>query len=200
MICVSIGTENKLKQIEFSRKFNFVEYRLDLCKPERTFLKSIIYNTNRIIISFRNTNDLYFLDDLPYSEIEYFDFDLSLIDHTIEETLNVLQDKLIISAHPKRFNKQLIDRIIAEASYFKPQIIKVAVYISDETELNELLSIYDKKQDFKLILIGMGIVGLPSRLQAIKMGAPFTYAAPELGFETAAGQLTYDELLKLQYV
>lgn len=200
MICVSIGTTDKLKQIEFSRKFDFVEYRLDLCKPERTFLKSIIYNTKKIIISFRNCNDLYFLDDLPFSDIDYIDFDYNLIDHHLEDTINMLHEKLIISCHPPIFNENFIAVYIENALKYSPKIIKVAVPVENEEELEKLMNFYQTKTISKLILIGIGMIGLPSRLEALKRGAPFTYAAPEIGFETAPEQLTYDDLIRMQYV
>jgi len=43
----------------------------------------------------------------------------------------------------------------------------------------------------------MGEAGRKSRLKALRLGAPFIYAAAETGQPTAPGQMTKNEILEL---
>ena len=194
MICVSIGTEDKAKQNEFIEKYEFIEYRLDLCKPSESELLEIIKKARKIILTFREHSDLYYLKNLPYSEIDYFDFDHSLVDESISEFLDIIRPQLIISYHLPEFNHQVVEISVKSADELKPSVIKVAVPILNDNDLDELFTCYSIESDSQLLLIGSGLDGQLSRINAIIYGAPFTYASPERGYETGDGQMTYEEM------
>jgi 3-dehydroquinate dehydratase len=48
-----------------------------------------------------------------------------------------------------------------------------------------------------MVIIGMGKLGVVTRIAAPLLGAEFTFAAPETGKETAPGQISKDKLLSI---
>jgi 3-dehydroquinate dehydratase type I len=197
MICVSIGTENYEKQLEYASKFDFVEYRIDLCKPDMLQIQQVISNSNKIILSFRDNSDLRCIDKFDFSSVYMIDIDYNIIDSKIDEFIVLLKSKLILSYHLNYFNYNEIIKLIENDRFTVPKIKKIAVHIDNTEELDELYSIYAKFRNKNLILIGMGDLAKESRIKCLEYGAPFTYASPEVGEETADGQYTYEEMIRV---
>ena len=55
------------------------------------------------------------------------------------------------------------------------------------------------QEDTRMAVIGMGRLGLITRVAAPFMGAEFTFASPEQGRETAPGQIDREKLTELIY-
>ena len=74
-------------------------------------------------------------------------------------------------------------------------IVKIASHVSRAEDLQNLFKLYRK--DCRMVIIGMGKLGVISRIAAPLLGAEFTFAAPEAGKETAPGQISKDKLLSI---
>jgi 3-dehydroquinate dehydratase type I len=66
-------------------------------------------------------------------------------------------------------------------------IAKIACRAQEAADSARLLALYETPRP--LIALGLGEAGLVTRIAALFLGAPFTYAALEPGKETADGQL-----------
>jgi len=78
--------------------------------------------------------------------------------------------------------------------------LKLATAVNSEEDLTSLLRFYLNHQlDFggRLLVLGMGELGRPTRIMAPLLGMPLTFAALDSKNTTAPGQLTSSELREL---
>ncbi len=87
---------------------------------------------------------------------------------------------------------------------FGGEIVKIVAMAASEEDVARVLALYSAAEPViqrpcELIAFSMGETGRASRLECLKLGSPFTYAALN-GNETAAsGQWTYPEMLTAVY-
>jgi 3-dehydroquinate dehydratase-1 len=111
---------------------------------------------------------------------------------------------LILSYHnyEETPSRQDLIQILEECFLFGADIAKIVCLVRSLSDSARILSLYDNVKKFeesgkKLIALGMGEEAQITRFAAPLLGAPFTYAAPGPGRETAPGQLTKDKLSDL---
>jgi 3-dehydroquinate dehydratase type I len=213
-ICVSILPKNNLEALNLIEKAekaqaNLIEVRLDLLETSRnlaTLVKSTklpLIATNKLtsekgFFSGTETERQQTLLSAAENGFEYVDVDLSSPKHkeTIEK-LKQLGAKLIVSYHKHdgvlsigEMEKVLEQEIASGASVCK--IVTTAKKIEDNLEVLNFVSAMSSKA--KLVCFCMGEQGKVSRLLSPMFGAFFTFASLEQGDETAAGQLTVQEM------
>ena len=84
-------------------------------------------------------------------------------------------------------------------SKFGGEIIKIASSASSEDDVNRILSLYDEFDEGRLVAFAMGEAGRESRLECLRHGAPFTYAALNSAEAAAPGQWPYSEITAMLY-
>ena len=84
-------------------------------------------------------------------------------------------------------------------SKFGGEIIKIASSASSEDDVNRILSLYDEFDEGRLVAFAMGEAGRGSRLECLRHGAPFTYAALNSAEAAAPGQWPYSEITAMLY-
>ncbi|MBO5635842.1 MAG: type I 3-dehydroquinate dehydratase [Bacteroidales bacterium] len=82
---------------------------------------------------------------------------------------------------------------------FGGEIIKVAVSASSDSDVDRVLSLYDSCEEGRLVAFAMGEAGRMSRLDCLRLGAPFTYAALSAEEAAAPGQWAYSEMTARLY-
>ncbi len=82
---------------------------------------------------------------------------------------------------------------------FGGEIIKIAVSAGSEEEVTRVLSLYDEYEEGRLVAFAMGEVGRSSRLECLRLGSPFTYAALTSEEAAAPGQWPYSEMTEALY-
>lgn len=102
--------------------------------------------------------------------------------------------KVIISYHnydetPKA--KEL-DKIVDESVAKGADLIKLACQINAIEDNGRLMCLYAKNN--AILAIGMGELGMITRIAALKMGAPFTFARGNALNESAPGQLNEKQM------
>jgi len=94
---------------------------------------------------------------------------------------------------------QMLEQILGRCYRYGAEIAKVVTTASTQEEVATVLSLYQKRQNKGLIAFAMGPQGKSSRLDCLKLGAPFTYAALSEDEATAAGQWPLNQMYKAVY-
>jgi len=108
--------------------------------------------------------------------------------------------RVIVSHHDERETpaRDRLEEIIEACFAAGADIAKIACRIRTRADCARILSLYEGGR--ALIALGMGRLGIVTRIAAPILGAPFTYAAPDGGRPVAEGQLdwtTTRDLLKI---
>ena len=82
---------------------------------------------------------------------------------------------------------------------FGGEIIKIAVSAGSEADVTRVLSLYDENEEGRLVAFAMGEAGRSSRLECLRLGSPFTYAALTSEEAAAPGQWPYSEMTEALY-
>lgn len=86
---------------------------------------------------------------------------------------------------------------------FGGEIVKIAAMAKSGEDVARVLGLYSKEQtsqrQAELIAFSMGETGRASRLECLRLGSPFTYAALNDNEAAAPGQWTYTEMLTAVY-
>ena len=82
---------------------------------------------------------------------------------------------------------------------FGGEIIKIAVSACSEDDVARVLSLYDEYEEGRLVAFAMGAAGRESRLECLRLGAPFTYAALSEAEAAAPGQWAYSRMTETLY-
>lgn len=87
---------------------------------------------------------------------------------------------------------------------FGGEIVKIAAMAKSEEDVARVLGLYsvaepDDQRSYELIAFSMGEIGKASRLECLKLGSPFTYAALNGNEVVAPGQWSYSEMLTAVY-
>ena len=78
---------------------------------------------------------------------------------------------------------------------FGGEIIKIAVSAGSEDDANRVLTLYNEFDEGRLVAFAMGEAGRMSRLECLRLGSPFTYAALNSVEAAAPGQWPYSEMM-----
>ncbi len=82
---------------------------------------------------------------------------------------------------------------------FGGEIIKIAVSAGSADDADRILSLYDEFDEGRLVAFAMGEPGRMSRLECLRLGSPFTYAALNSAEAAAPGQWPYSEMTEALY-
>jgi 3-dehydroquinate dehydratase/shikimate dehydrogenase len=133
-------------------------------------------------------------------------FDYVDVEHDLLSSTIVAHDpgqRLVLSHHDLTGTpgdlEGLYDRMCAAGA----AVVKIAVTPRTFADVGRLLALAERARDrgpVPLIALGMGRLGLPTRLLGGRYGAPWTYAASAAGREAAPGQLSADVMAHLYRV
>lgn len=127
-------------------------------------------------------------------EFDYVDVDLSLIKEL--KLLKSKKTKIIVSFHDfkKTPNIQDLTKIINRMREWKVEIIKIATMVNNDQDIGNLVKILlNKKENEKIIVIGMGEKGKITRILGPLLGSFLTFASTQYG-ETAPGQIDIEKM------
>lgn len=96
-------------------------------------------------------------------------------------------------------SEEALKAIVEKCCYHNSDIVKIVTTAHSEEDVERVMSLYSEFKEESLIAFCMGEKGHLSRLDALRAGAPFTYAALSEGEETAPGQWTADEMTEAVY-
>lgn len=99
---------------------------------------------------------------------------------------------------------EVLRSIVEKCRRFGGEIVKIAAMAKSEEDVARVLGLYsvaepDDQRSYELIAFSMGEIGKASRLECLKLGSPFTYAALNENEVVAPGQWSYSEMLTAVY-
>ena len=95
--------------------------------------------------------------------------------------------------------QNLLKQIIERCFRYGADIAKIAVLANNKGEILSLEKMYECFEPGRVVLFSMGGIGAQSRVDALKWGAPFTYAAYSGDDIVAPGQIPYKTMYEMVY-
>lgn len=134
-------------------------------------------------------------DLIPYVDALDVELQFKNIHSVLRQSLKAQEKKLILSSHnfEKTLSKNELSTIIAEGFQAGADIVKIANMVNDPEDLRTLTSVLIEHPNKPLIMIGMGALGIASRVILPLLGSLITFAAygPH---QTAPGQIPLEDL------
>jgi 3-dehydroquinate dehydratase/shikimate dehydrogenase len=220
-ICVAITGASPEEMIEKAttvlKETTFLEFRLDyLPKPVASlplFKEFLVENGAATCIatcrlkenggrfSGSNASALDTLLKAAEAGFQIVDVELESIEKLPKGTMDKLRAPgaaVIISHHDFNATRDL-DAIYKRIEPFKPDFIKVvptAKALTDNLTLMRFLERMDDRSNGSIVGICMGEAGIISRVLGLRAGSAFTFAAANVGEETAPGQIAARTLIE----
>jgi 3-dehydroquinate dehydratase/shikimate dehydrogenase len=220
-ICVAItgATPEEFieKATEVLKESTFLEFRLDyLSKPLLAmpkFKAFLAENTAATVVATcrckenggkfdgSNASALEVLLKAAEAGFQLVDIELESIEKLPKSTMSHLRETgaaIIISHHDFHATKDL-DAIYKRADSFAPDFVKVVPTARSLADNLTLMKFLERMQDHpgsSVVGICMGDAGIISRVLGLRAGSSFTFAAANLGEETAPGQIAARTLLE----
>ena len=96
---------------------------------------------------------------------------------------------------------EALKALVEKCKYHGADIVKLVTTAHSEEDVERVMSLYEwaKSENIDLIAFCMGEAGRQSRLDCLKYGAPYTYAALSADEAAAPGQWPTDEMRKAVY-
>jgi len=181
----------------------FAEIRIDrLEKPDETMMKTIFSAHPKLIATCRpdGINDE-MRKELLLTAINagaaFVDVEVESADAYKKEIVGMAKEKkctIIVSSHDHKKTpsegelKQIVEWCFASGA----DIAKIACMVNSPREGARLLGLLDDGR--QIVVVGMGELGRITRIAALLLGSPFTFASLGEGKQTAPGQLEKEEL------
>ncbi|HEX4950631.1 MAG TPA: shikimate dehydrogenase [Blastocatellia bacterium] len=128
--------------------------------------------------------------------IAYADFELDLVEHLAEQPPPLPWERIICSRHNFDETPANLNEIYERIARTPAAIVKIA---TKANRIADCLPLFDLMQrgEKPVIILGMGLPGIATRILALSRGALLTFGALRRGAESASGQPTATELREL---
>lgn len=222
MICTSIQNKNleEIFEILTSGAVEMAEIRLDLCPDlDDNDINELFSGTDipliatcRIAESESMSVAEHKLKEAIQAGAKYVDVELeapAAMGKRVRRVARECGTILIRSYHnfDGTPDAEELEDAVNKCRLFGADVIKIAVMAHDPEDVSRVMALYDLPEEDgqpqiegTMVAFCMGEAGRESRLEALKKGAPFTYAALDAASATAPGQWTteamYDAIYK----
>ncbi len=204
-ICVSIGKIPFDAIIGVIEQVEMAEIRLDLAGLDEKEIRAVFSSHDNLIATCREGE----YDDMKRARmlevaIEYgaawIDIEADAEKGWRESMIKLAKSdnvRLILSRHFFTHTPPVAELRTAMDDMFKmgADVVKIASQVNNPSDASSLLGLYSDYRD--VVVIGMGPMGIITRLASPFLGAPFTFASFGDKPLTAAGQIDYHEMSEL---
>jgi 3-dehydroquinate dehydratase type I len=213
-VCAPIAASTVQKAMRLLRKAeknnaNLIEFRLD--HLEKNYRMSDLISSTRLprIATNRSaneggkfrgeeTNRVQSLLQAAEAGCEFVDLELAMENlGSIIRKAKRLGAQVIISYHDFQRTPDLqeLRRILEKQMNLGADICKIVSTAKEQSDNLRILEfVFNASRKTKVVSFAMGKLGVVSRVLSPIYGASFTFASVERGAESAAGQLTLDEI------
>ncbi len=236
MICCSIGNRKAGEILSLLEQVEMAEIRLDLCRLSDDDIEEVFSSDIPLIATYRMPRDG------DYREAErqltlavrygarYLDLEIEAPKPVSKRLASACAEwgtTMIRSYHNSEGTPSLdeLKGIADRCRHHDGELVKVVTFAKNAGDAATVLNLYKYYTAESLVAFAMGPVGTASRLECLRRGAPFSYAAP-CGVDsagtiasdgcsvdsagtiasngcrddaTAPGQMSYDEMYKEVY-
>ena len=208
MICTSIQNK-ELAQIQaLLEQLEMAEIRLDRCALEEEDIDELFGESDvPLVATCRLSEESQapaLLERAIQAGAKYVDLEMeapAAIGRRIREACRSCGTVLIRSYHnyENTPSREVLLSILERARTFGGEVVKIVTTAHSQADVHTLESLYQNAAPGTLVAFCMGPEGRQSRLDALKLGAPFTYACVREEDATAPGQWTTEDLHQAVY-
>ena len=208
MICVSIQNKDFQEIQKILETVEMAEIRLDRCALEDDEIEQLFQDSDVPLIATCRMSEESQAPELLEMAIragaKYADLEMeapAAVGRRIREACREYGTVLIRSYHdfngtpPLEVLKSLVER----ARSFGGEVVKIVTTATSEADNTTVHALYKDAAPGSLIAFCMGDAGRTSRLDALRCGAPFTYACLSEEEATAPGQWSMEAMEKAVY-
>ena len=208
MICTSIQNKELEEILEVLKGEEMAEIRLDRCALEEDGIRRLFEDTDKPLIATCRLDEEPQAPELLELAIEagakYVDLEMeapAAIGRRIREACRNYGTVLIRSFHDFTGTPPatVLESILERARTYGGEVVKIVTTATSKADIDAVMSLYDKAAPGTLVAFCMGESGRDSRLEALKRGAPFTYASVSEEEATAPGQWTSAQMKEAVY-
>jgi 3-dehydroquinate dehydratase-1 len=187
------------------RKELFVEFRFDLLDLTPVQVDEVVSMARKSIATYRPDSgdpdrQIQTMLTAIKAGADYIDIEVEADSNYRKELIKQARTHgrtVIISYHNFDHTPDAasLKKIVGLCKKSGADVIKVACQANSREDVKTLMGIY--REFPRMVVIGMGKLGLITRIAAPFLGAEFTFAAPGTGLETAPGQIEKESLSDL---
>ncbi len=208
MICTSIQNKELAEIQALLQHLEMAEIRLDRCALEDEDIDTLFSESDvPLIATCRLSEESQapeILERALQAGAKYVDLEMeapAAVGRRIREACQEYGTVLIRSYHnfdgtPSR---EVLLSLMERARSFGGEVVKMVTTATSKADADIVLSLYDAAEPGTLVAFAMGEEGRSSRLEALKRGAPFSYACVSPEEATASGQWTTEEMAREVY-
>ena len=209
MICTSIQGKNleEILQLLQEGEIEMAEIRLDLCPLDLDEIETLFSLSDVPLIATCRLADREAPDKLQKAVeagAKYLDLEVeapSWMGRKLRQACQRCGTVLLRSFHdwggtPKR---ELLLSTLDRCRSFGGEVVKIVTRADGPDDVARVMALYDECPKGSLVAFCMGEAGRASRLEALRQGAPFTYASLGEDDATAPGQWTTASLREAVY-
>ena len=208
MICVSIQNKDYQEILEILKTVEMAEIRLDRCALEDEEIEQLFADSDVPLIATCRLSEEpqapELLERAIRSGAKYADLEMeapAAVGRRIREACREYGTVLIRSYHnfEDTPSKEVLQSLVERARTFGGEVVKIVTTAHSEAHNATVAALYQDATPGTLVAFCMGEVGKASRLDALRFGAPFTYACLSPEEATAPGQWTWEEMKEAVY-
>ena len=208
MICVSIQNKDYQEILEILKSVEMAEIRLDRCALEDEEIEALFSDSDVPLIATCRLSEEpqapELLELAIRSGAKYADLEMeapAAVGRRIRETCREYGTVLIRSYHNYEDtpSKEVLQSLVERARTFGGEVVKIVTTAHSEAHNATVAALYKDAAPGSLVAFCMGDAGKVSRLDALRYGAPFTYACLSKVDATAPGQWTWEEMKDAVY-
>ena len=208
MICVSIQNKDYQEILEILKSVEMAEIRLDRCALEDEEIEALFSDSDVPLIATCRLSEEpqapELLELAIRSGAKYADLEMeapAAVGRRIREACREYGTVLIRSYHNYEDtpSKEVLQSLVERARTFGGEVVKIVTTAHSEAHNATVAALYKDAAPGSLVAFCMGDAGKVSRLDALRYGAPFTYACLSKVDATAPGQWTCEEMKDAVY-
>ena len=208
MICTSIQNKELDQILEILKTVEMAEIRLDRCPLQDADIDVLFSESDVPLIATCRLAEEPQAPELLERAIQagakYADLEIeapATVGRRIREACRNCGTVLIRSYHNFEDTPPLpvLQSVLERARSFGGEVVKIVTTAHSKADNNTVAALYADAAPGSLVAFCMGEAGRPSRLEALRRGAPFTYASLTEAEATAPGQWTAEEMRKSVY-
>ena len=204
-LCVSIGKVPFDAITGILNEVEMAEIRLDLARLDEKEIRAVFSAHDNLIATCRegeynNMERARLMEVAVEYGAAWIDIEADADHRWRKSMINLVKSsssKLIISRHFYAHTPSSgeLKKAVDEMFEMDADLVKIAAHVNHPSEAASLLGLYSLQR--KIVAIGMGPLGVITRLAAPFLGAPFTFASLGDDRMTAGGQIEYKEMMAL---